>query len=88
MGPEPGFHTQHKRFISKDRTLLKKLEEAVHRGGMAGTIPTLPERQRQRLTLESLSRNRGLYPFATTLHRPDNQATSTFKQTFPVSHSH
>ncbi|KIO21720.1 hypothetical protein M407DRAFT_217683 [Tulasnella calospora MUT 4182] len=35
MGPEPGFHTQHKRFISKDRALLKKLEEAAQRGGAA-----------------------------------------------------
>ncbi|KAG8934040.1 guanine nucleotide-binding protein subunit beta 1 [Tulasnella sp. 417] len=39
MGPEPGFHTQHKRFISKDRALLKKLEEAVQKGGVAGTVP-------------------------------------------------
>ncbi|KAG8966658.1 hypothetical protein FRC05_002460 [Tulasnella sp. 425] len=35
MGPEPGFHTQHKRFISKDRALLKKLEDAVQKGGAA-----------------------------------------------------
>ncbi|KAG9014874.1 hypothetical protein FRB94_009032 [Tulasnella sp. JGI-2019a] len=35
MGPAPGFHSKHQRFISKDRNLLKKLEEALHKGGAA-----------------------------------------------------
>ncbi|KAG8879324.1 hypothetical protein FRB98_005720 [Tulasnella sp. 332] len=35
MGPTPGFHSKHQRFISKDRQLIKKLEEALHKGGAA-----------------------------------------------------
>jgi len=35
MGPAPGFHSKHKRYISKDRALLKRLEDAVQKGGAA-----------------------------------------------------
>ncbi|KAG8924436.1 hypothetical protein FRC02_010421 [Tulasnella sp. 418] len=35
MGPDPGFHTKHRRYISKDRQLLKRLEEALQKGGAA-----------------------------------------------------
>src|SRR5258706_3129442 len=31
-GPPPGWRTPHKRYISKDRTLLKLLEEPLHSG--------------------------------------------------------
>ncbi|KZP00467.1 DUF1630-domain-containing protein [Calocera viscosa TUFC12733] len=29
LGPPPGWHSKHKRYISKDRVLLKKLEEGI-----------------------------------------------------------
>ena len=32
LGPPPGWRTPHKRYISKDRNLLKRLEESLHSG--------------------------------------------------------
>ncbi|KAG8905904.1 hypothetical protein FRB99_007984 [Tulasnella sp. 403] len=40
MGPPPGFHSKHRRFISKDRALLKRLEEALLKGGAAASLKT------------------------------------------------
>jgi hypothetical protein len=37
LGPAPGFHSKHQRYISKDGDLLKMLENAVAKGGDAGT---------------------------------------------------
>lgn len=36
LGPLPGFHTKHQRYISKDREVLKVLEVAVGKGNEAG----------------------------------------------------
>lgn len=36
LGPLPGFHTKHQRYISKDREVLKVLEGAVGKGSAAG----------------------------------------------------
>jgi len=32
LGPPPGWRTPHKRYISKDRNLLRRLEESLHSG--------------------------------------------------------
>lgn len=32
LGPRPGWKTPHKRYISKDRNLLKRLEASLHSG--------------------------------------------------------
>ncbi|KDQ13515.1 hypothetical protein BOTBODRAFT_133411 [Botryobasidium botryosum FD-172 SS1] len=33
LGPPPGFHTKHQRYISRDKDLLRRMEEAVRKGG-------------------------------------------------------
>ncbi|ELU40474.1 FAD/FMN-containing protein [Rhizoctonia solani AG-1 IA] len=35
LGPTPGYHTNHNRYISKDRALLKRLEAAIKEGPVA-----------------------------------------------------
>ncbi|CEL55301.1 Protein DENND6B OS=Homo sapiens GN=DENND6B PE=2 SV=1 [Rhizoctonia solani AG-1 IB] len=35
LGPKPGYHTNHNRYISKDRALLKRLEAAIKEGPAA-----------------------------------------------------
>ncbi|CAE6435148.1 unnamed protein product [Rhizoctonia solani] len=35
LGPTPGYHTNHNRYISKDRALLKRLEAAIKEGPAA-----------------------------------------------------
>lgn len=36
LGPVAGFHSKHARYISKDRELLKMLENAIGKGGDEG----------------------------------------------------
>ncbi|KAJ1307409.1 hypothetical protein OPQ81_001511 [Rhizoctonia solani] len=45
LGPAPGYHTNHNRYISKDRALLKRLEAAIKEGPAAQFQMTVLLRQ-------------------------------------------
>ncbi|CAE6352562.1 unnamed protein product [Rhizoctonia solani] len=45
FGPTPGYHTNHNRYISKDRALLKRLQAAIKEGPTAQSQMTMVLRQ-------------------------------------------
>lgn len=55
-GPTPGFKTTHRRYISKDRVLLKQLETAMHKAATNSTSRTGSSSSHERLSVSNLLR--------------------------------